>query len=1027
MALHADLLALRTPTRSNGLAQPEVLPSAAEIWKEIRADFSRWDRETLERRFGPALVDRLVDLQGADSPPTDAVLLGALGHLMRRGVDRLALAVGGVEGALRYMVAFVQAAPQPHFLVQPPLSEAARTAALTLSDDAHDTAIRVARELVPNAPVQAALAVADCFPDDEALVETAAKAAMASWLTPVPARLFVALRSPALVMRAIEQRPKNSLVALLPVAVDLVVNLGPDAALPIAALLAARPSDGAPAVLVAARALATLDTEAAGRALVLLLDSKVLAPVAEAWCKRVGDAARVPLRALLRGEIFAKKATGKRGLAAAKALLGEEGPKPEAAKSESAAAVAQGLPSVLAAPPWLARTKAKEKQLSLEVATAEEDIPSREEVRRHPRTRADYDAAQREKLEAARSGAKQVNVSALDALSDAEALAFWNDADAAWFHGGDYDGRAVSGLLDRFGLDALPGLLRYAEGKLPSAEPALVRVVSPRVAPYIALIFAKGKKRARSEAWLLAHPEVAALGLVPAAVGAERAKREAARTALRYLVACDFGEVVRCAAARYGSAAERALEVALQSDLPARIPDGPSLAEAGELPEVRLRNGTPMTREAAAHLVTMLRFSPVVPAYSGLAEVRAACDRASLSAFVTALFDRWKERGCAPGDEWTLWAMGHLGDDEAAKRIVASVGAWQASGAAQRAARGLDAIALVGSDWAFFELDRIARSARYPLLRDAAGAAVARVAGRLRIHPDELEDRRASTLGLDARGELAIAFEKGELIATFDEHLVPFLRDAQGERVTKAPKSGEGASTFKALVKSAALVAESQIARLERALVTERPWTIDAFCTYIIGHPLLMHLARRLVWSVDGATFRVAEDRSFADLDDAALTLPSGAAPRVRIAHPARLSEKDRLRWSERFADYRILQPFPQLGRPVLELDPGDREGTRIASLEGTRVPWHRVHKLLRQGFRDSSLDSVLHSLSHRLPIGLTVSISLNPGLSRADVSQSGEQTVASVRVHGVTRLGDLDAVARSELLLVVVPLVESE
>jgi hypothetical protein len=371
--------------------------------------------------------------------------------------------------------------------------------------------------------------------------------------------------------------------------------------------------------------------------------------------------------------------------------------------------------------------------------------------------------------------------------------------------------------------------------------------------------------------------------------------------------------------------------------------------------------------------------------------------------------------------------MGHLGDDDAAKRIVACLGTWQANGAAQRAARGLDAIALVGSDWAFFELDRIARSARYPLLRDAAEAAVARVAGRLRIHPDELEDRRAPTLGLDARGELPIAFEKGELVATFDEHLVPFLRDARGERVTKVPRSGEGVAAFKALVKSAALVAESQIARLERALVTERPWTIDAFHTYIVGHPLLLHLARRLVWAVDAATFRIAEDRSFADLDDAAFTLPSDSTARVRIAHPARLSERDRLRWSDRFSDYRIVQPFPQLGRPVLALDPADREGTRLASLEGARVPWHRVAKLLRQGFRDASADSVIHSLSQRLTFGPTLSISVTPGLSRADVSHSGEQTLASVRVHGITCLDDLGPVAESELLLALAPLTDSD
>ena len=689
-----------------------------------------------------------------------------------------------------------------------------------------------------------------------------------------------------------------------------------------------------------------------------------------------------------------------------------------------------GLPTVLSSPPWLARAKPKKASaLCLDIQTGEEEIPTRRfagRSRSHPDV---YVAEQRQKLAAARDGGDRVFVSSLAALPDAEALAFWNESDAAWFHGGDYDGREVSTLLDRFGIEALPGLLRYAEGKLPSAEPALVRVVSPRVAPYIALIFAKGKKRAGSEAWLLAHPEVAARGLVPIAVGGERAKREAARVGLRYLVACGYGDFVQNAAARHGAPAVAAIEAALRDDLPARIPAPPSLAEVADLPQLRLTNGTPLPSEEAVHLLTMLRFSPVVPAYSGIAEVRAACDRASLGAFVTAIFDRWKERGCPTSDEWCLWAVGHLGDDEAAKRIVACLGPWQAGGAPQRAARGLDAIALIGSDWAFFELDRVARSARSPLLRDAAEAAVARVAHRLRIHPDELEDRRAPTLGLDERGELPIAFEKGAYTATFDEHLVPFLRDAQGQRVAKVPKSGEGASAFKALVKAAALVADAQIARLERAMVSERAWSVDAFCTCIVAHPLLGHLARRLVWSVGEGdtptTFRIAEDRSFADLDDGAFALASHAGT-VRIAHPARMLEKERLRWSERVSDYCIVQPFPQLGRATYSLAPKDREGIKLASLEGTRVPWHRVAKLLRAGFRDASANSVLHSLTLRLPFGPTLGISLNPGLSRGDVSQSGEQTVVSARVHGIDQLGSLSPVAQSELLLALSPLTEA-
>src|SRR5204863_4660248 len=94
---------------------------------------------------------------------------------------------------------------------------------------------------------------------------------------------------------------------------------------------------------------------------------------------------------------------------------------------------------------------------------------------------------------------------------------------------------------------------------------------------------------------------------------------------------------------------------------------------------------------------------------------------------------------------------------------------------------------------------------------------------------------------------------------------------------------------FAALKKDLRSVADDQIRRLERAMVTQRRWSTAEFRELIVGHPLLWHIARRLVWvSDDGRSFRLAEDRTLADAHDDTLTLDDRA--RVGIAHPLHLT-----------------------------------------------------------------------------------------------------------------------------------------
>ncbi|WP_202199027.1 DUF4132 domain-containing protein, partial [Escherichia coli] len=122
-------------------------------------------------------------------------------------------------------------------------------------------------------------------------------------------------------------------------------------------------------------------------------------------------------------------------------------------------------------------------------------------------------------------------------------------------------------------------------------------------------------------------------------------------------------------------------------------------------------------------------------------------------------------------------------------------------------------------------------------------------------------------------------------------------------------------------------IASQQLLRLEVAMCTRRRWTPEVFRTFLAGHPLVRHIVQRLVWGVyaveDGgshggllsACFRVAEDGSATTAEDDPFDIPEGAQVRIGVPHALEITPEDAAAFGQIFADYELLQPFPQIGR----------------------------------------------------------------------------------------------------------------
>ncbi|MFJ4500201.1 DUF4132 domain-containing protein [Streptomyces sp. NPDC088864] len=598
----------------------------------------------------------------------------------------------------------------------------------------------------------------------------------------------------------------------------------------------------------------------------------------------------------------------------------------------------------------------------------------------------------------------------------------------------------------RFGLAALPLLLRVVPRQPGGLAPLLLPFVDVRIAQHMADWAVRLKSTASvARSWFERHGVRAAPMLVPDAVGKAGAARRAAEQALLVIAAAHGDAVVRAAGARYGERAADAVDALLAADpleraLPPAMPELPDWADPALLPQIAVASGGALPDESVRHVVMMLALSKPGEPYPGLADVLRTVDPASAAAFAWALFEQWRAALLPAKGAWALHALGVLGDDDTVRRLTPVIRAWPGESAHHRAVEGLSVLAAIGSDTALLHLHGISQRVKFKALKVRAGEKIAEVAAGLGLTGEQLSDRLVPDLGLDEQGSTVIDYGGRTFTVGFDEQLRPYVLDGDGKRRKDLPKPGARDDAelapperkrFMALKKDVRTIASDQVRRLEAAMVAGRSWTAREFTELFVGHPLMWHLVRRLVWlgEADGVTtaFRVAEDRTFADVEDDAFALPEEAS--VRLAHPLDLGGAVTA-WSEVFADYEILQPFPQLGRPVFTLTGAEAAGHRLTRFEGIKVPTGRLLGLERYGWqRGTPLDNgVERWISKRLADHRHLVVALDEGIAVGMVDMFPEQTLETVwladdptdywpsRPHDL-RFGELDAVTASELL----------
>ncbi|CAN5921711.1 hypothetical protein BH11MYX4_BH11MYX4_22220 [soil metagenome] len=538
-------------------------------------------------------------------------------------------------------------------------------------------------------------------------------------------------------------------------------------------------------------------------------------------------------------------------------------------------------------------------------------------------------------------------------------------------------------LLSRVGQPAIKHVLARFRDKPTEALPYVLALRSALIAPTAAEAWHRRKQlKLDGGRWLVRHPEVAALVLLPIVAGKAGKARDDALAALSLLekeepaafaTALDYyGEDAR---AVWSSAREEAPA----TGAPTKAPPVPTFL--GQVTAPVLVSGEVLPHAALCNLCGLLALAPHPEPAPELGEIRKACTEESLATFARTLLTGWMSVGTPREHGYIVRAAVHLGDDALVAELAGHAEEWGSNAGYARAVWIAEALAVRGSTLALGELDHLARRARSWSLRLHASGLLNGVAEARGIAREELSDRLVPELGIGKPWG-----ESGHVLDLDGERLV--LVAPNGARLAE-PTETNARPAFRALAKEARTVLSRVRSRFESAMLDGRTWTAASFAM-MGAHPVLGRIARRLVWVMtDQGTahaLRLAEDGSLADVNDNA-SGPVRDSSTFHIAHPVELGLA-LSRWRAIMHDYELIEPFAQVAREAFV------SGTD-ALLPLSAVAADRLAGVARRGWVADGVEDGgrIMSLSRSIR-GTTATLALEPGLHVGGWSSSEPQDV---------------------------------
>jgi HEAT repeat protein len=371
------------------------------------------------------------------------------------------------------------------------------------------------------------------------------------------------------------------------------------------------------------------------------------------------------------------------------------------------------------------------------------------------------------------------------------------------------------------------------------------------------------------------------------------------------------------AAAPKGDDDEASIVALLESEKLAKMP---KFLDFEKLPKLRLKSGRALDGKAMTAVVTRLMNEGPDQEDAVARRVRPFLDDTSANEVSNALREAWANDKRDSKHKWAVYQQAILADDARLNFIgpkldeLVSGGqhhlaGWYADVLHRHSMHGASRTGLSWlAHWSRAADTRSLKTKARELLQKAADekkTTVAKLEGELNAYvADDVADASIPTLG----------FESGSV--EIDKLTVRIGADLKLAHDKKVP--AEAKEQLTRLKKQVSSLYSSEIARLEQAMISGRPWPVSAFEKLFLQHPLMKTLGERLVFCAthngggQRVLFRVAEATCVA-ADYAKAPLAGDAI--VRIAHPLEMTKEELTTWGTHFSEAETMSPFPQIGR----------------------------------------------------------------------------------------------------------------
>ena len=216
-------------------------------------------------------------------------------------------------------------------------------------------------------------------------------------------------------------------------------------------------------------------------------------------------------------------------------------------------------------------------------------------------------------------------------------------------------------------------------------------------------------------------------------------------------------------------------------------------------------------------------------------------------------------------------------------------------------------------------------------LRKHAKDLLAKYKKKNKLSDEEFQDLAVPEFGLDKSGAKIFDFGTRQLkMIVKGRHDICFIDEKTHRIFQKFPptrktddrdKYASAREHYGHISDDLRQVFIEQNIRMERAMLVGRTWKVERWHKFIGEHPILGHLARRLLWKVldkkGNLVSHVLPDAegTFMDLDFEEVEPEEGQL--LALVHPAELEPSALDEWVEQLADFEIIQPFDQLERPL--------------------------------------------------------------------------------------------------------------